>query len=183
VASGKGAENGLLFPQWAESIETAGSCRPSFSTRPHATRGQPEVTDSSRVGWRGRVEARALLAMTAALRNPLEHPCEAASLRARPGVSDQGTPAVLGFEAIAVSSVQDGGGQEVRIGTPRWFEGDSACDDGPGPTHPSGPGRRGPPVQPPGGGTQTGGLFGIADALKPAPRRRLRALRRWACRW
>ncbi len=123
VASGKGAENGLLFRS-AASLETAGQLQTIVLDKTGTlTRGQPEVTDFERLRG-GRVEARALLTLTAALESRSEHPlAEAVVTYARTLLSDPELPAVQGFAAIAGRGVQGTvGGQEVRVGTPRWFE-------------------------------------------------------------
>ena len=66
VASGKGAENGLIFRS-AEALETAGKLRTIVLDKTGTlTRGQPEVTDFERLPG-GALPADTLLALTAVL--------------------------------------------------------------------------------------------------------------------
>jgi Cu+-exporting ATPase len=130
VASGKGAENGLIFRS-AEALETAGKLRTVLVDKTGTlTRGQPEVTDFERLAG-GVLPAATLLALTAALESRSEHPLaeaivayarsQLALFRSRLKGSE--LPAVEGFEAVAGRGVQGSiGGQQVRVGTPRWFE-------------------------------------------------------------
>ena len=123
VASGKGAENGLIFRS-AEALETAGKLRTIVLDKTGTlTRGQPEVTDFERLNG-GALPAGTLLALTAALESRSEHPlAEAITTYARSQLKDSELPAVEGFEAVAGRGVQGSiGGQQVRVGTPRWFE-------------------------------------------------------------
>ena len=130
VASGKGAENGLIFRS-AEALETAGKLRTIVLDKTGTlTRGQPEVTDFERLPG-GALPANTLLALTAALESRSEHPlAEAITTYARSWLAsahsqliDRELPAVEGFEAVAGRGVQGSiGGQQVRVGTPRWFE-------------------------------------------------------------
>ncbi len=123
VASGKGAENGLIFRS-AEALETAGKLRTIVLDKTGTlTRGQPEVTDFERLPG-GVLPASNLLALTAALESRSEHPlAEAITTYARSQLKDSELPAVEGFEAVAGRGVQGSiGGQQVRVGTPRWFE-------------------------------------------------------------
>ncbi|WP_411875506.1 copper-translocating P-type ATPase [Vulcanococcus limneticus] len=130
VASGKGAENGLIFRS-AEALETAGKLRTIVLDKTGTlTRGQPEVTDFERLPG-GALPANTLLALTAALESRSEHPlAEAITTYARSQLAsvhsqliDRELPAVEGFEAVAGRGVQGSiGGQQVRVGTPRWFE-------------------------------------------------------------
>ena len=130
VASGKGAENGLIFRS-AEALETAGKLRTIVLDKTGTlTRGQPEVTDFERLPG-GALPADTLLALTAALESRSEHPlAEAITTYARSRLAsaysqllDRELPAVEGFEAVAGRGVQGSiGGQQVRVGTPRWFE-------------------------------------------------------------
>ncbi|QPN60760.1 copper-translocating P-type ATPase [Synechococcus sp. CBW1002] len=123
VASGKGAENGLIFRS-AEALETAGTVRTIVLDKTGTlTRGQPEVTDYERLNG-GALPADALLALTAALESRSEHPlAEAIVTYARSQLKDGSMPAVEGFEAVAGRGVQGVvAGQQVRVGTPRWFE-------------------------------------------------------------
>ncbi|WP_322758910.1 copper-translocating P-type ATPase [Synechococcus sp. CBW1107] len=123
VASGKGAENGLIFRS-AEALETAGTVRTIVLDKTGTlTRGQPEVTDFERLNG-GALPADALLALTAALESRSEHPlAEAIVTYARSQLKDGSMPAVEGFEAVAGRGVQGVvAGQQVRVGTPRWFE-------------------------------------------------------------
>jgi Cu+-exporting ATPase len=130
VASGKGAENGLIFRS-AEALGTAGKLRTIVLDKTGTlTRGQPEVTDFERLPG-GALPANTLLALTAALESRSEHPlAEAITTYARSWLAsahsrliDRELPAVEGFEAVAGRGVQGSiGGQQVRVGTPRWFE-------------------------------------------------------------
>ena len=123
VASGKGAENGLIFRS-AEALETAGKLRTIVLDKTGTlTRGQPEVTDFERLTGGG-LPASNLLALTAALESRSEHPlAEAITTYARSQLKDGALPAVEGFEAVAGRGVQGSiAGQQVRVGTPRWFE-------------------------------------------------------------
>jgi len=123
VASGKGAENGLIFRS-AEALETAGKLRTIVLDKTGTlTRGQPEVTDFERLAG-GVLPASTLLAFTAALESRSEHPlAEAITTYARSRLKDGALPAVEGFEAVAGRGVQAViAGQMVRVGTPRWFE-------------------------------------------------------------
>ena len=130
VASGKGAENGLIFRS-AEALETAGKLRTIVLDKTGTlTRGQPEVTDFERLPG-GALPANTLLALTAALESRSEHPlAEAITTYARSQFTsthnhliDRELPAVEGFESVAGRGVQGAiGGQQVRVGTPRWFE-------------------------------------------------------------
>jgi Cu+-exporting ATPase len=130
VASGKGAENGLIF-RTAEALETAGKLRTIVIDKTGTlTRGQPEVTDFERLAG-GVLPAATLLALTAALESRSEHPlAEAIVAYARSQLAlfhsrlkGSELPAVEGFEAVAGRGVQGSiGGQQVRVGTPRWFE-------------------------------------------------------------
>jgi Cu+-exporting ATPase len=123
VASGKGAENGLIFRS-AEALETAGKlCTIVLDKTGTLTRGQPEVTDFERLAA-GVLPAETLLALTAALESRSEHPlAEAIVAYARSQLKDRELPAVDGFEAVAGRGVQGAiGGQQVRVGTPRWFD-------------------------------------------------------------
>jgi Cu+-exporting ATPase len=123
VASGKGAENGLIFRS-AEALETAGKlCTIVLDKTGTLTRGQPEVTDFERLAA-GVLPASTLLALTAALESRSEHPlAEAITTYARSRLKDGALPAVEGFEAVAGRGVQGMvAGQQVRVGTPRWFE-------------------------------------------------------------
>ena len=100
VASGKGAENGLIFRS-AEALETAGKLRTI-------------VLDKTGT----------LLALTAALESRSEHPlAEAITTYARSQLKEGALPALEGFEAVAGRGVQGVvAGQQVRVGTPRWFD-------------------------------------------------------------
>nr|WP_254936239.1 MULTISPECIES: copper-translocating P-type ATPase [unclassified Cyanobium] len=123
VASGKGAENGLIFRS-AEALETAGKLRTIVLDKTGTlTRGQPEVTDFERLAG-GVLLADTLLALTAALESRSEHPlAEAITTYARSQLKDSELPAVEGFESVAGRGVQGSiAGQQVRVGTPRWFK-------------------------------------------------------------
>jgi Cu+-exporting ATPase len=123
VASGKGAENGLIFRS-AEALETAGKLRTIVLDKTGTlTRGQPEVTDFERLAG-GVLPADTLLALTAALESRSEHPlAEAITTYARSQLKGGALPALEGFEAVAGRGVQGVvASQQVRVGTPRWFE-------------------------------------------------------------
>jgi Cu+-exporting ATPase len=122
VASGKGAENGLIFRS-AEALETAGKLRTVVLDKTGTlTRGQPEVTDFVRLPWSGpadgelpRPVARPWRAggrdpvgpSTAALESRSEHPlAEAIVSYARSRLKRSELPAVEGFEAVAGRGVQ-----------------------------------------------------------------------------
>ena len=123
VASGKGAENGLIFRS-GEALETAGKLRTIVLDKTGTlTRGQPEVTDFERLAG-GVLPADTLLALTAALESRSEHPlAEAITTYARSQLKGGALPALEGFEAVAGRGVQGVvAGQQVRVGTPRWFE-------------------------------------------------------------
>jgi len=123
VASGKGAENGLIFRS-AEALETAGKLRTIVLDKTGTlTRGQPEVTDFQRLAG-GVLPADTLLALTAALESRSEHPlAEAITTYARSQLKGGALSALEGFEAVAGRGVQGVvAGLQVRVGTPRWFE-------------------------------------------------------------
>ncbi len=122
VASGKGAENGLIFRS-AEALETAGKLRTIVIDKTGTlTRGQPQVTDFERLSD-GVLKADALLALVAALESRSEHPlAEAIVAYARPRSQQRELPAVEGFEAVAGCGVRGAiAGRELLIGTPRWL--------------------------------------------------------------
>ena len=137
VASGKGAENGLIFRS-AEALETAGKLRTIVVDKTGTlTLGQPEVTDFERLAG-GVLSAPSLLALTAALESRSEHPLAEAIVayaqrqlansytqlaHTRSQLKGSELPAVESFEAVAGRGVQGSiGGQQVWVGTPRWFE-------------------------------------------------------------
>ncbi|QNI71468.1 copper-translocating P-type ATPase [Cyanobium sp. NS01] len=122
VASGKGAENGLIFRS-AEALETAGTLRTIVLDKTGTlTRGQPEVTQFERLDG-GALPADTLLALTAALESRSEHPLAEAIVAYATGQLQPGDlPAVTAFEAVAGRGVQGViAGQQVRVGTPRWL--------------------------------------------------------------
>ena len=122
VASGKGAENGLIFRS-AEALETAGKLRTVVLDKTGTlTLGQPEVTDFERLPA-ARQSADALLALTAALESRSEHPlAEAIVAYARSRCQDSAWPGVQDFEAVAGRGVRGQvGGHSVVVGTPRWL--------------------------------------------------------------
>ncbi|MCT0218745.1 copper-translocating P-type ATPase [Synechococcus sp. CS-1329] len=122
VASGKGAENGLIFRS-AEALETAGTLRTIVLDKTGTlTRGQPEVTQFERLPG-GALPADSLLALTAALESRSEHPlAEAIVAYANSQLEPGDLPAVTDFEAVAGLGVQGViDGQQVLVGTPRWF--------------------------------------------------------------
>lgn len=122
VASGKGAENGLIFRS-AEALETAGTLNTIVLDKTGTlTRGQPEVTQFERLAG-GALPADTLLALTAALESRSEHPlAEAIVAYATHQLQPGDLPAVAGFEAVAGRGVQGViAGQQVLVGTPRWF--------------------------------------------------------------
>jgi Cu+-exporting ATPase len=123
VASGKGAENGLIFRS-AEALETAGGLRTIVLDKTGTlTRGKPEVTDFERLSS-GVMPADNLLALIAALESRSEHPlAEAIVTYARSRLKTSELTDVNGFEAVPGRGVQGTiNGQLVRVGTPRWFK-------------------------------------------------------------
>ncbi|MCP9915574.1 copper-translocating P-type ATPase [Cyanobium sp. ATX 6F1] len=122
VASGKGAESGLIFRS-AEALETAGGLRTIVLDKTGTlTLGQPQVTDFERLSD-GVLPAGSVLALTAALESRSEHPlAEAIVTYARSKIQDPDLPGVEGFEAIAGRGVRGAvAGQQVLVGTPRWL--------------------------------------------------------------
>ena len=122
VASGKGAENGLIFRS-AEALETAGQLRTIVLDKTGTlTRGQPEVTDFERLPDAA-LPVRTLLALVAAVESRSEHPLAeaiAAYARSRAGAGD--APAVDAFDALAGRGIQAMvAGKDVRVGSPRWL--------------------------------------------------------------
>ncbi len=123
VASGKGAENGLIFRS-AEALETAGGLRTIVLDKTGTlTAGQPEVTDFERLRG-GRLPAQSLLALVTAVESRSEHPlAEAIVAYATSRRGDEVLPDVDAFEATAGSGVlATVDGQEVRVGSLRWLE-------------------------------------------------------------
>jgi Cu+-exporting ATPase len=141
VASGKGAENGLIFRS-AEALETAGKLRTIVIDKTGTlTRSQPQVTDFERlpldlqlanglqppnnlVHTKSSLATATLLALVAALESHSEHPmAEAIVAYARPRSQRSQLLAVEGFEAVAGCGVRGAiAGRELLVGTPRWFE-------------------------------------------------------------
>ncbi len=122
VASGKGAESGLIFRS-AEALETAGGLRTIVLDKTGTlTLGHPEVTDFERLPA-GKLPVQTLLAAVAALEERSEHPlAEAIVGYIRPQLQDPQLPAVEGFEAVAGLGVQGNvAGRKVLVGTPRWM--------------------------------------------------------------
>ncbi|MEB3263036.1 MAG: heavy metal translocating P-type ATPase, partial [Synechococcus sp.] len=122
VASGKGAENGLIFRS-AEALETAGGLRTLVLDKTGTlTRGQPEVTQFERLPG-SHLPATELLAAVAALEERSEHPLAEAIVRyLRPQLPEPRLPAVEHFEAVAgrgVAAVV--AGRPLRVGSPRWL--------------------------------------------------------------
>lgn len=136
VASGKGAENGLIFRS-AEALETAGKLRTIVIDKTGTlTRGQPQVTDFERllpdlqpanslqprnslppqnslqvpnnlVHTNCSLATATLLALVAALESRSEHPlAEAIVAYARPRSQQRELPAVEGFQAVAGCGVR-----------------------------------------------------------------------------
>ncbi|MEB3322571.1 MAG: copper-translocating P-type ATPase [Synechococcaceae cyanobacterium] len=129
VASGKGAENGLIFRS-AEALETAGGLRTLVLDKTGTiTRGRPEVTDFQRLPT-GVLPAETLMGLMAALEERSEHPlAEAIVSYVHERTPELERPAVEGFEAVSGRGVQaTAGGRRVRIGTPRWFLERPACE-------------------------------------------------------
>jgi Cu+-exporting ATPase len=146
VASGKGAENGLIFRS-AEALETAGKLRTIVIDKTGTlTHGQPQVTDferlppaspaannsppanslrppNSQLHTNSSLATATLLASVAALESRSEHPlAEAIVAYARPRSQQSQLPAVEGFEAVAGCGVRGViAGRELLIGTPRWL--------------------------------------------------------------
>jgi Cu+-exporting ATPase len=128
VASGKGAENGLIF-RTAETLETAGGLRTLVLDKTGTiTRGRPEVTDVQRLDG-AVLDSRRLLAILAAVEEGSEHPlAEAVVAHVRRRYPDAERPPVDDFEAVAGRGVRARvEGVSVRIGTPRWFAEDPAA--------------------------------------------------------
>jgi Cu+-exporting ATPase len=138
VASGKGAENGLIFRS-AEALETAGKLRTVVLDKTGTlTRGRPEVTDFVRLPWSGPADgevpsggqtdgglaADTLFALVAALESRSEHPlAEAIVSYVHSRLKESKLPALEGFEAVAGRGVQGTvAGRQLRVGTPRWFQ-------------------------------------------------------------
>jgi P-type Cu+ transporter len=122
VASGKGAENGLIFRS-AEALETAGGLRTIVLDKTGTlTMGQPEVTDFERLHG-SRMPVGTLLALVAAVESRSEHPlAEAIVAYASSRCGDGDLPPLQSFEAEAGSGVMASvAGQEVRVGSPRWL--------------------------------------------------------------
>ena len=122
VASGKGAENGLIFRS-AEALETAGSLRTVVLDKTGTlTLGQPEVTDFERLPA-ARHPVDDVLALTASLESRSEHPlAEAIVAYASSRCQDNDWRRVENFEAVAGRGVRGQvGGHSVLVGTPRWL--------------------------------------------------------------
>ncbi len=123
VASGKGAENGLIFRS-AEALETAGGLRTIVLDKTGTlTAGQPEVTDFERLRG-GEMPAQSLFALVTAVESRSEHPlAEAIVAYATSRRGNEEPPNVEAFEATAGSGVLATlAGMEVRVGSPRWLE-------------------------------------------------------------
>ncbi len=123
VASGKGAENGLIFRS-AEALETAGGLRTIVLDKTGTlTAGQPEVTDFERLRG-GRLPAQNLLALVTAVESRSEHPlAEAIVAYASSRHGDAALPELEAFEAMTgLGVLATVAGQEVRVGSPRWLE-------------------------------------------------------------
>ena len=122
VASGKGAENGLIFRS-AEALETAGQLRTIVLDKTGTlTRGQPEVTDFEALPGAA-LPVRTLLALVAAVESRSEHPlAEAITAYASGRAGQEEPPAVQAFDAEAGRGVRATvAGREVRVGSPRWL--------------------------------------------------------------
>jgi Cu+-exporting ATPase len=122
VASGKGAENGLIFRS-AEALETAGQLRTIVLDKTGTlTRGQPEVTDFEPLPGAG-LPVQTLLAIVAAVESRSEHPLAEAIVayaHSRAGAAEP--PVVEAFEAQAGRGIQAlVAGRDVRVGSPRWL--------------------------------------------------------------
>ncbi|MCP9834678.1 MULTISPECIES: copper-translocating P-type ATPase [unclassified Cyanobium] len=123
VASGKGAENGLIFRS-AEALETAGGLRTIVLDKTGTlTAGQPEVTDFERLQG-GQMPVQSLLALVAAVESRSEHPlAEAIVAYATGRRGHEEPPDVEAFEAMTGRGVlATVAGKEVRMGSPRWLE-------------------------------------------------------------
>ncbi|MCP9820550.1 copper-translocating P-type ATPase [Synechococcus sp. Cruz-9H2] len=178
VASGKGAENGLIFRS-AEALETAGGLRTIVLDKTGTlTRGQPEVTDFERLGG-SRMPAVALLGVIAALEERSEHPlAEAIVGYIRPQLQDPRLPAVEAFEAVAGCGVRGrADGRDVVVGTPRWLAELGCGMEGLEPlaTRLEGAARSVAAVAVDG---RIEACFGIADPIKPGAVAAVAALRR-----
>ena len=124
VATGKGAENGLIFRS-AEALETAGSLRTVILDKTGTlTRGQPDVTDFEMLPA-ARRSVQEVLTVSAALESRSEHPLAEAIVaygRSRSGHANP-WPSVSGFEAVAGRGVRGRVAEtSVLVGTPRWLE-------------------------------------------------------------
>ncbi|EDY39064.1 copper-translocating P-type ATPase [Cyanobium sp. PCC 7001] len=129
VASGKGADNGLIFRS-AEALETAAGLRTLVLDKTGTlTRGRPEVTDVQRLGG-GLLDAASLFAIVAAVEERSEHPlAEAVVTYVRQQHPDLAMLPVEDFEAVAGRGVRARvQGRQVRIGTPRWLAEEPAPD-------------------------------------------------------
>ncbi|KEF40829.1 MAG: hypothetical protein ER33_14870 [Cyanobium sp. CACIAM 14] len=120
VASGKGAENGLIFRS-AEALETAGGLRTIVLDKTGTlTRGEPEVTDFEVLPGSA-LPAQTLLGLVAAVESRSEHPL-AEAVTAYASSRAGAAPAVTQFEALAGRGIRaTAGGRDVRVGSPRWL--------------------------------------------------------------
>ncbi|MCX5956142.1 MAG: copper-translocating P-type ATPase [Cyanobacteria bacterium] len=178
VASGKGAENGLIFRS-AEALETAGSLRTVVLDKTGTlTLGQPEVTDFERLPA-ARQSGDALLALTAALESRSEHPlAEAIVAYARSRCQDGAWAAVQDFEAVAGRGVRGQvGGHSVVVGTPRWLA-ELAIDTAPLAALMAPLEAKACSVATVGVDGNLEACFGISDPLKPTSAAAVAALRR-----
>ncbi len=178
VASGKGAENGLIFRS-AEALETAGGLRTIVLDKTGTlTMGQPEVTDFERLHG-GRMPVATLLALVAAVESRSEHPlAEAIVAYASSRCGDGAPPPVESFESEAGSGVMASvAGQEVRVGSPRWLEA-SGLDTTPLDPVVARLERAASSVAAVAVAGRIEACFGIADPIKPEAHAAVAALRR-----
>jgi len=178
VASGKGAENGLIFRS-AEALETAGGLRTIVLDKTGTlTAGQPEVTDFERLRS-GQLPAQTLLALVAAVESRSEHPlAEAIVAYATSRRGDAELPDVDVFEAMTgLGVLATVAGKEVRVGSPRWLDA-SGLDTAPLDPVVSRLERAARSVAAVAVAGRIEACFGIADPIKPEAHAAVAALRR-----
>ncbi len=178
VASGKGAENGLIFRS-AEALETAGGLRTIVLDKTGTlTAGQPEVTDFERLRS-GRLLAPDLLALVTAVESRSEHPlAEAIVAYASGRRGDAVLPELEAFEAMTgLGVLATVAGQEVRVGSPRWLEA-SGLDTAPLDPVVARLERAARSVAAVAVAGRIEACFGIADPIKPEAHAAVAALRR-----
>jgi len=178
VASGKGAENGLIFRS-AEALETAGGLRTIVLDKTGTlTAGQPEVTDFERLQG-GQMPVQTLLALVTAVESRSEHPlAEAIVAYATDRRGDEEPPDVEAFEAVTgLGVLATVAGKEVRVGSPRWLEA-SGLDTAPLDPVVARLERAARSVAAVAVDGRIEACFGIADPIKPEARAAVAALRK-----